>query len=471
MDAPVPHLAILPSPGMGHLIPLVEFAKRLVLHHHITVTFVVPSDHPPSKPQKSLLHSLPSGIDHTFLPPVSFHDLPHGSKIETIITLTVSRSLPSLKNVLKSMMTNSNLVGLVVDLFGTDAFDLAREFNISPYIFFPSTAMVLSFALFLPKLHESVAGEYGDLQEPIQIPGCIPIHGKNLLDPVQDRKDEAYKWTFHNMKRYVLSDGIFLNSFPELEPGAIKFLREEKQGKPPVYPIGPLVRIDSNGSNEKAECLKWLDEQPNGSVLYVSFGSGGTLSSHQINELAIGLEMSGQRFIWVVRSPSDKVANATYFNVHSHDDPLNFLPEGFVERMKNRGLVVPSWAPQTQILSHSSTGGFLTHCGWNSTLEAVVNGVPLIAWPLYAEQKMNAVMLTEEIKVALRPKMNEKEGIVEKEEIWKVVKAVLEGEEGKKLREKMKELKEAGERAVGEDGLSTKIVCEMVEKWKSKISS
>ncbi|XP_022924811.1 hydroquinone glucosyltransferase-like [Cucurbita moschata] len=473
MEAPpsIPHLALLPSPGMGHLIPLIEFAKRLLSHHRLTITFVIPSDGPPSTPQKAVLDSLPAGIDYLFLPPVSFDDLPDASKIETIITLTISRSLPSLRNVLKSMVANSNLVGLVVDLFGTDAFDLAKEFNISSYMFFPSTAMFLSFALFLPKLDESVAGEFRDLPEPIRIPGCIPIQGKDLLDPVQDRKNEAYKWTLHNAKRYALADGIFLNSFLELEPGAVNYLQEEEAGKPPVYPIGPLVKIDANEKEERAECLKWLDEQPHGSVLFVSFGSGGTLSSHQINELASGLETSGQRFIWVVRSPSDKAANATYFSVQSQRDPLDFLPEGFVERTKNRGLVVPSWAPQAQILSHSSTGGFLTHCGWNSTLESVVNGVPLIAWPLYAEQRMNAVMLTEEIKVALRLKTNEKNGIVEKEEISKVVRSVMEGEEGKKLRRKMKDLKEAAERVVGEDGSSTKIVSDVVNTWKARIST
>ncbi|KAA0048907.1 hydroquinone glucosyltransferase-like [Cucumis melo var. makuwa] len=468
---PIPHLAILPSPGMGHLIPLIEFAKRLLSHHRLTFTFIIASDGPPSQPQQALLNSLPSGIDHLFLPPLSFDDLPPDSKIETIITLTISRSLPSLRNVLKSMVPQSNLVGLVVDLFGTDAFDVAREFNISSYIFFPSTAMLLSFALFLPKLDESVVGEFRDHPEPIKIPGCIAIEGKDLLDPVQDRKNEAYKWTLHNAKRYALADGIFLNSFPELEPGAIKYLREEEPGKPLVYPIGPLVKIDADEKEERAECLKWLDEQPHGSVLFVSFGSGGTLKSAQIDELALGLEMSGQRFIWVVRSPSDKAADATYFSVHSQSDPLGFLPEGFLERTKNRGMVVPSWAPQAQILSHGSTGGFLTHCGWNSTLESVVNGIPLIAWPLYAEQRMNAVMLTEEINVALKPKRNEKTGIVEKEEISKVVKSLLEGEEGKKLRRKMKELKEASEKAVGEDGSSTKIVTNLVNNWKAKIST
>ncbi|OMO64333.1 UDP-glucuronosyl/UDP-glucosyltransferase [Corchorus capsularis] len=466
-----PHIAILPSPGMGHLIPLVEFAKRLVQQHSdFTVTFVIPTDGPPSNAQKSTVDSLPSSMDSVFLPPVDLTDVPEDAKIETVISLTVARSLPFLRDTLKSLVTKKNVVGLVVDLFGTDAFDVAREFNASPYIFFPSTAMALSLFLYLPKLDQMVSCEYRELPEPVRIPGCIPIHGGELLDPAQDRKNDAYKWLVHHTKRYRLADGIMANSFMELEGGAIKALQEKEPGKPPVYPVGPLVNVGSSGSSNKAEnsdCLKWLDDQPHGSVLFVSFGSGGTLSYNQINELAMGLEMSEQRFLWVVRSPNDKVANATFFTVQSQKDPFDFLPKGFLERTKGRGLIVPSWAPQAQVLSHGSTGGFLTHCGWNSILESVVNGVPLIAWPLYAEQKMNAVMLTEDIKVALRPKPSEN-GLVCRDEIARVVKGLMEGEEGKGVRNRMKDLKDAAAKVLSEEGSSTKALSEVAQKWRTQ---
>uniref|UniRef100_A0AAN0N640 Glycosyltransferase n=1 Tax=Malus domestica x Pyrus communis TaxID=28521 RepID=A0AAN0N640_9ROSA len=467
-----PHIAILPTPGMGHLIPLAEFAKRLVHRHNFTVTFVVPCDGLPTKAQKSVLEALPTAIDHVFLPPVCFDDLPQGSKIETIISLTVARSLGSFRDALSSLASRTKLVGLVVDLFGTDAFDVAKEFNLSNYIFFPSTAMTLSLFLYLPKLHETVSCEYRDLSDPVTIPGCIPIPGSELLDPVQDRRDEAYKWLLHHTKRYRLADGIMVNSFTELEPGALKALQEKEPGKPPVYPVGPLVKMDFGGvlDDQSSKCLKWLDEQPRGSVLYVSFGSGGTLSYDQINELALGLEMSGQRFLWVVRSPSDHAANTAYFTVHSKNDPLEFLPEGFLDRTQGRGLVVPNWAPQAHILSHESIGGFLTHCGWNSTLESVVNGVPLIAWPLFAEQKMNAFMFTKDLKVALRPKPDE-HGLVGREEIAMVVQALMQGEEGKRLRNRMKELEDAGAKALSENGASTKALSEAITKLKTQISN
>ncbi|KAJ0559619.1 putative hydroquinone glucosyltransferase [Helianthus annuus] len=434
-----PHIAIVPSPGMGHLIPLVEFAKRLKTNHNISSTFIIPNEGPLTKSQQAFLDSLPNGLNHVILPPVSFDDLPNDIRMETRISLMVTRSLDSLREAVKSLVVETNMVALFVDLFGTDAFDVAIEFGVSPYV---------------------------DLPEPVQIPGCIPVRGEDLLDPVQERKNDAYKWVLHNAKRYRMAEGIAVNSFKELEGGALKALLEDQPGKPRVYPVGPLVQAGSSSDVDGSGCLRWLDGQPCGSVLYISFGSGGTLSSNQLNELALGLELSEQRFIWVVRSPNDK-PNATYFNSHGHEDPLGFLPKGFLERTKGIGFVVPSWAPQAQILSHSSTGGFLTHCGWNSILETVVHGVPVIAWPLYAEQRMNAVSLTEGIKVALRPKVDEN-GIVSRVEIARVVKGLIEGEEGKPIRSRIRELKDAASNVLSKDGCSTKTLEQLASKLKAK---
>nr|ABL85472.1 glycosyltransferase UGT72B9 [Maclura pomifera] len=479
MDQPqtqeqTPHVAILPSPGMGHVIPLVEFAKRLVENHRFSVTFLVPTDGPPSKAMRSLLQSrgLPEAIDHVFLPPVNFDDLPEGSKIETRISLTVARSLPALRDALVSHVSRRRvrLVGLLVDLFGTDALDVAREFNVPSYVFYPPSAMSLSLVLQLPTLDETTSCEYRELPEPVKIPGCVPVPGTELPDPLHDRKNDAYQWILHTARRYRLADGIIVNSFNDLEPGPISSLQQEGvDGKPRVYPVGPLTYKGMTNNIEELNCLTWLDNQPHSSVLFVSFGSGGTLSSHQINELALGLENSEQRFLWVVRRPNDKVTNASYFNNGTQNESsFDFLPDGFMDRTRSRGLMVDSWAPQPQILSHSSTGGFLTHCGWNSILESIVNGVPLVAWPLFAEQKMNAFMLTQHIKVALRPGAGEN-GVVEREEIARVVKALMEEEEGKILRNRMKELKETASRAQSEDGASTKALVEVADKWKSQM--
>ncbi|XP_058745523.1 UDP-glycosyltransferase 72B1-like [Vicia villosa] len=458
-----PLVVMVSSPGMGHLIPMIEFAKRLTNHHNLPVTFIIPSDAPPSKAQTTLLSSLPPAISHIFLPPVTLSDLPPNTKLDPLMTLTILRSLPSLHQTLLSLITSHRLSALVVDLFGTDVFDLAAELDIPSYIFFPTAANNLSFGFYLPQLDQTIQSEFRDISEPLNIPGCFAVQVKDFPDSALDRTGEAYKCLLHQMKRYRMAYGIIENSFFELEPEAFMFLQKSE---PVVYPVGPLVNQDTiNNESEFEVGFKWLDEQPCRSVVFVCFGSGGTHTSTQTDELAYGLEMSEQRFLWVLRCPKDKVENDSNFIASSNVDPFVFLPNGFMERTKGRGLVVPYWAPQAQILSHVSIGGFVSHCGWNSILESVVNGVPLIAWPLYAEQKMNAALVSEEIKVAIRVNIGE-DGLIEREEIASVVMRLMESEEGKKLRSKIMDLKEAAANALKENGASTKGICELALKWK-----
>ncbi|KAF4404369.1 hypothetical protein G4B88_014825 [Cannabis sativa] len=356
------HIAIFPSPGVSHLIPFIEFTKRLLLLHnfHITCFILTTTDDysAPSPAKKAILNSLPAAIDIIYLPPVSFDDLPKDSNPELKLT------------------------------------------------------------------------------------------------------------------KFYLANGIIINSFAGIESEAIKAL-QANEGMVPIFPVGPIVQIGPTNTNGAEYCLSWLDKQPSRSVLYVSFGSGGTLSSDQMTELAFGLEMSGQKFIWVVRKPDNESPNAAYLkDGQSQFEATDVLPKGFLERTKGRGLVVQSWAPQTLVLSHGSTGGFLSHCGWSSTLESMVEGVPLIAWPLFAEQKMNAVMLVDGLEVALRP-IEAENGIVGGDEIARVVKVVMDRscEEGKKVRERMNEFKDAAAKALSHDGSSTRALSNLAFALRSKASN
>nr|POF23413.1 hydroquinone glucosyltransferase [Quercus suber] len=153
-----PHIALLPSPGMGHLIPLVEFAKLLLHHHDFHITCIIPTTGSPSKAMKEVLQALPTSIEHIFLPPVNLEDL-KGAQPGQQIKLIMIRSLPSLRDVLTSLVATTRLVALVVDPFGIDALDVAKELKVSPYIFYPTNAMVLSLVLNLPKLDETVSCE------------------------------------------------------------------------------------------------------------------------------------------------------------------------------------------------------------------------------------------------------------------------------------------------------------------------
>ncbi|KAI3940013.1 hypothetical protein MKW98_029789 [Papaver atlanticum] len=462
-----PHVVIFPTPGMGHLIPLTELAKQLVHHHNFSITLILPTIGPPSMAMKSVLDQLPETISYILLSPVSLDDQPKDAKGETRISIAMVRSLPYLSEELKRITSSKRVAAFVIDLFGTDAFDVANEFGIPPYIFFPCNANVLQLLLNLSSLHESYSGEFKDLPQPLCLPGCVPMPGTELIPPLQDKKDDAYMWFLHHARRYSLAEGILVNTFVDLESSVLKELMAEKQpGMPTIYPVGPITSRSSidKDFDDASGCLQWLDNQPLESVLYVSFGSFGFLSYEQMIELAYGLEMSGHRFLWVVKCPAAATIDASLSKQMS-TDPFDFLPDGYLHRINGLGFLVPLWAPQIQILNHGSTGGFLSHSGWNSTLESIVCGKPMITWPLYAEQRMNAVMLVEDIGVAVRPKPDEN-GLIGREEISRVVKILMGGGEGKSLRDKTRKLKEGAARVLSEDGSSNISFLEVVDKWK-----
>ncbi|KAL2336874.1 hypothetical protein Fmac_011320 [Flemingia macrophylla] len=454
-----PHIAVVPSAGFTHLVPILEFSKRLLhLHPEFHITCFIPSvgSIPPSS--KAYLQTLPPTITSIFLSPVTFDHLPDATTLALQIELSVNLSLPQIRQELESLCSRAKVVALVVDVFASGAMDLGKEHNLLSYMYLPQSAMLLSLYFYSSKLDEILFSKSRDPKEPIKIPGSVPIPRTDLPLPFQHLPSAGYKGFLERAKRFDVADGIFMNTFLELESEAIRTLQEEDKAKPKVYPVGPIIQMGSSGQENGVTCLTWLDKQEPKSVLYVSFGSGGTLSQDQLNELAFGLELSGQKFLWVVRAPSSVVSSA-YLSAETND-PLKFLPHGFLERTKKQGFVVPDWAPQIEVLGHSSTGGFISHCGWNSVLESVVKGVPVIAWPLFAEQSLNAVMLTDDVKVALRPKVNET-GLVERQEIARVVRGLMEDNQGMEIRKRMEQLKIEAANAIKEDGSSTKTLSEV----------
>ncbi|KAL6875559.1 hypothetical protein ACP4OV_013072 [Aristida adscensionis] len=457
-----PHVAMLVTPGMGHLIPLAELAKRLAARHGATATLITFAS-TASATQRAFLASLPAAVASLSLPPVDLSDLPRGSAIETLMSEECARSVPALTAILADLKRTTRLVAFVADLFGADSFDAARDAGVARrYLFFPTNLHVLTLILHLPELDVTVPGEFRDLAEPLRLPGCVPIPGPDILMPLQDKSNPCYRWMVHHGRRYRDADAILVNTFAAVEPEPARLLRQPEPARPVVYPIGPLIQTDAGASAPRAACLEWLDGQPAKSVIFVSFGSGGSLPAEQMRELALGLELSGQRFLWVVRSPSDEGAlNDNYYDAESKKDPFVYLPEGFLERTKDVGLVVPSWAPQIKVLSHEATGGFLTHCGWNSVLESLAHGVPMVAWPLFAEQRQNAVMLSEGVGAAIRAPPTKG-----REKIAAVVRELMAGEgQGAAVRAKVAELQKAAADGLREGGAAAAALAEVVEKW------
>ncbi|GLJ47384.1 hypothetical protein SUGI_1000180 [Cryptomeria japonica] len=444
-----PHLAIFPlSRGMGHFLPLAEFVKRLSKFHGFSITLII-SRWVWTSQQPAVLERLASSaldIRFTEIPYITEDEDEQNMELTIRISKFMLKAKPHIEDVLQSLCSSLPVSAFITDLFCTELLDVTTKLKIPGYIFVPSSASFVCFTVHLPKLISDNKVPFKDADFEVEIPGLPPIPARDLINPVQDRSDSAFKWIVQHASRCREASGILINTFAELEEEAMETL--STPATLPIYPVGPLMFTDSDAPDESS-CLKWLDEQPPLSVLFVAFGSKGVLLREQITDLAIGLEASGYRFLWVLRGHKSGDSSSL------ETDISQLLPEGFEIRTRDRGLVLLNWAPQIPVLSHPSTGGFLSHCGWNSTLESVSHGVPMIAWPLFAEQKMNRVILVKQIQVAISLR-TESNGFVRREEVQIAVRELMEGQEGRKARKKMKVLKDKAKIALMEGGSTMK---------------
>lgn len=246
-----------------------------------------------------------------------------------------------------------------------------------------------------------------------------------------------------------LADWLLCNSTYDLEPEAFKMA-------PQILPIGPLLKSNRLGDftgnmrPEDSTCLKWLDQQPPQSVIYIAFGSFTILDPTQFQELAMGLELSNRPFLWVVRSNMTDKVNDAY-------------PKGFFDRVATQGLVV-GWAPQQKVLCHPSIACFLSHCGWNSTMEGVSNGVPFLCWPYFADQFLNQSYICNVWRIGLGFDRNEN-GIITRNEVRIKVEQLL-GDE--KIKARALAFQEMAASSIREGGSSNKNFSNFVE-WISQI--
>ncbi|XP_078151436.1 LOW QUALITY PROTEIN: anthocyanidin 5,3-O-glucosyltransferase-like [Carex rostrata] len=297
---------------------------------------------------------------------------------------------------------------------------------------------------------------------PLVFVGVPPFPPSHIPEEAIDPETEQHNNLFD---RLTEGKGIFVNSFESLEPRAVMALKDglcfPNHSTPSIYFIGLLI----SGVTKKQEqhrCKLWLDVQPKKSVVFLCFGSMGSFSREQLKEIAIGLENSGQRFLWVVRNPPNHDPAKIFKTTEPEPDLDILLPEGFLDRTKDRGMIMKQWAPQVEVLKHEAVGDFVSHCGWNSTLEAVSFGVPMICLPLYAEQKMNKVFLVEEMKIGIELKGYD-EGFVQADELEAKVKWIIVSEGALELRNRMMEMKESAIKAMKEGGSSFGAFAEFLE--------
>ncbi|XBI33525.1 hypothetical protein VPH35_056835 [Triticum aestivum] len=433
-------MVLYPDAGVGHVGPMTQLANVFLKHgYNVTMVLVEPPFYalpPPIHPSPSMSYR-PSFLQ-TLPPPAS-----------TLLMLQLLHYYNKQFEAFLHAIKRKSLHSVVLDMFCIDATDVCVKLGVLVDTFFAGSASCLSALTQLPAL---IVGRQTGLKElgdtPLDFVGVPPIPASHLINELLEHpEDEMCKAMINIWKHNTETMGVLLDTFESLESRAVQSftgpLCVPERILPPIYCVGPLVGKGAKDDDkvERNECLEWLDVQLGRSVVFFCLGSKGALSKEQLKEIAVGLERSGYDDL------------GKYLKVGLEPDLGALLPQGFLERTKGRGLVINSWAPQMDVLGHRATGAFVTHCGWNSVLEAVVVGVPMLCLPLEAEQKMNTVCMTEDMGVAVELE-GYMIGVIKADEVETKVQLVIEGEEGSQLRARLASLREEAEAALQEGGSS-----------------
>ncbi|KAK1382596.1 Glycosyltransferase [Heracleum sosnowskyi] len=412
---------MLPWLAHGHISPYVDLAKKLCTRNFNIYLCSTPINLNSIK--KKVTDKWSNLIQLVELNLPSLPDLPphyhttNGLPPHLMVTLETAfaNSSPEFEKIFESVKPDI----LIYDFNQPWAADIALSNNT------PAVQFLLCSAIFC-SLSRHVM--YRGLS--VSFPFPISIH-KNIIEKMKARLEESSPDVAKNIDRVTQaskrSKAVLLRTFREIEGKYIDYISVLSQKK--SIPVGPLVQEDLEDTDDPTETIQFLDKNDESSVVFVSFGSEYFLSKDEIQEIAYGLELSKLKFIWVVRFPFGE-------NMELEEA----LPLGFLDRVRNRGLVLVGWAPQAKILRHSSTGGFVSHCGWGSIMESMMFGVPVIAMPMHIDQPCNAVVV-KELGVGQEVERDEN-GRFKREEIAEVIRNVVVEKKGETVRKKAKEMRE-----------------------------
>ncbi|XP_008229788.2 PREDICTED: 7-deoxyloganetin glucosyltransferase-like [Prunus mume] len=461
-----PHAVCIPVPAQSHIKAMLKFAK--LLHHRgFHITFVNTEFN-----HKRFLKSLgPNSLDG--LPDFQFKSIPDSipdsdedaTQDITLLCESVRKQnflapflalLAKLNNDAISTSSNPPVTCIVSDGFMSTFTSIAAEEIGAPIVLFYTIA-ACSFMGFkqlravvekgLAPLKDESCFTNGYLETVIDwIPGMRDIRLRDLptflrttnsddimLNFVMEATDGAHE-----------SSAVLLHTFDALEPDVLDALSSML---PHVYTVGPLqlhlnqipehpLKMGYSLWKEETECLEWLNTRAPNSVVYVNFGSIAIVTPQQLVEFGWGLANSKLPFFWVIR-PDLVIGESA------------ILPPEFVAETRERSLIA-GWCPQEQVLNHPSVGGFLTHSGWNSTVESITAGVPMLCWPFFGDQQMDCRYTCNEWGIGM-----EISNDVKRDEVEKLVKELMEGEKGKKMKNKVMEWKKLAEEATGPHGSSS----------------
>ncbi|XP_050204600.1 UDP-glycosyltransferase 84B1-like [Mercurialis annua] len=452
------HFLLVTVAMQGHLNPTFRLAKRLVSKGiHVTLATNDTSLHHITEN----ITPKPPGITLTFFSDGLSPEFNRVDDFELYIKSMRTIGSKNLSNLISKLTTpDRSFRCIIFGPFTPWVADIAAEKKIPcAMLWIQSSTTYSVFYNFLknPNLFPSFENpeEYVNLPglqflqvkdlPPYILPSCPPVFFELLSDIVH--AIDKVKW-------------VLGHSFTELEEEVVNsmdFLH-------PIYPIGPLVSPfllnqdettslnDINVDLWKAEnsCIEWLDKKPNSSVIYISFGSVIEFSQKQLENLSIGLKNSNRPFLWVIK-PKQK-------NSDEKKKP-DELPDSFLVNTKANGMVV-TWCDQEKVLMHKAVGCFITHCGWNSVLEAMVAGVPVIAYPGGSDQATVAKFLVDVLKIGVR--LNIEDGVASSEEVERCIMQISDGPEAAEMKKRVLGLQELAKKVVAEGGSSDKNIKQFI---------
>ncbi|KAM7258563.1 hypothetical protein ACFE04_014304 [Oxalis oulophora] len=397
MQKPKPqaHILIFPFPAQGHTLPLLHLTHHLSLHFTITI-LTTPKNLTTLSPLLSSNNNNNNNNNiQTLILPFPHHpNLP--PNIENVKDLGNKGNLPIMSALTKLSQPIINWfnshpnppITIISDFFLGWTGQLAAQLGIPRIAFYSSGAFLVSAFNYLWESAESIkcSDHHRDVAL-VDLPGS-PVFKEEHVPSVFMRfkvGDPDLEFLRDDMLANRKCWGLVVNTFQGLEGVYLDHLKDSLPNVR-VFSVGPLCLLGRPDDDNNDCCwvdtslFRWLDDCPDESVLYVCFGSQKLLSKSQMESLASGLETSMVRFVWVAKQGENR---------------YGLVPEGFEERVADRGMVIKGWAPQCSILNHKAVGGFLSHCGWNSTLEGIVAGVRFLAWPMEADQFIDARLLVE----------------------------------------------------------------------------
>ncbi|XP_057761980.1 7-deoxyloganetic acid glucosyltransferase-like [Arachis stenosperma] len=439
------HVLIFPCPAQGHVNSMLNLAQLLALRN-LHVTFLN-TEHTHNRLTRfadieSLLARYPT-LRFKTIPDGLPEEHPRSGEraAEPLLSLKVHG-----KPLLRDILVKEKVTCLVADgLFAKLANDMAEEVGVASIHFRTIGASCFWTYFWAPYLFQSnelpVTGEEDMDRLITSIPGMENLlRCRDLPSFFRPNRDTGkphvhFETVVSETQQSLRASAVILNTFDDLEAPALSHIRRHF---PTIFTVGPLHQhresraptsiTTSNNSmwEEDMSCMEWLDSQPFRSVIYVSFGSFTTMTKESLMEFWYGLVNSKRQFLWAVRS--DLIA--------AGEGKEERVPAELVEGTKERGLMV-GWVPQVEVLAHKSVGAFMTHCGWNSTIESVVAGVPMICWPYFADQQVNSRLVSDSWKVGLDMKdvcdrnvvenmvndvmLNRKEEFLQSAEKWAVL--------------------------------------------------